>query len=30
MPFGVVSQVGRGTGVLDGVEITEKEGAILE
>ena len=29
MPFGVVSVVGRGMGVLDGVEIVEEEGAVL-
>ena len=29
MPFGVVSTVGRGMGVLDGVEIVEGEGAVL-
>ena len=29
MPFGVVSGVGRGMGVLDGVEIVEEEGAVL-
>ena len=28
MPFGVVSKVGRGMSVLDGVEIVEREGAI--
>jgi len=27
MPFGMVSGVGRGTGVLDGVVIVEEEGA---
>jgi len=30
MPFGVVSTVGRGMGVLDGVEIVEGEWAVLE
>jgi len=29
MPFGVVSGVGRGMGVLDGMEIVEGEGAVL-
>ena len=29
MPFGVVSAVGRGMGVLDGVVSVEKEGAVL-
>jgi len=29
MPFGVVSGVGRGMCVLDGVEIVEGEGAVL-
>jgi len=29
MPFGVVSGVGPGIGVLDGVEIVEGEGAVL-
>jgi len=29
MPFGVVSGVGRGMGVLDGVEIVEGEGAVF-
>jgi len=29
MPFGVVSEVGRRMGVLDGVEIVEGEGALL-
>ena len=29
MPFGVVSGVGQGMGVLDGVVITEGEGAVL-
>ena len=29
MRFGVVSAVGRGMGVLDGVEIAQWEGAIL-
>ena len=29
MPFGVVSGVGRGMGVLDGVVIVEGEGAVL-
>ena len=29
MPFGVVSGVGRGLGVLDGVVIVEGEGAVL-
>jgi len=28
MPFGVVSEVGRGMGVLDGLEIVEEEGAL--
>jgi len=30
MPFWVVSGVGRGMGVLDGVEIVKGEGAVLE
>jgi len=30
MPFGVVSGVGRGTGVLDGVVIVQWEGAVFE
>jgi len=30
MPFGVVSGVGRGMGILDGVVIVEGEGAVLE
>ena len=30
MPFGVVSGVGLGVGVLDGVVIVEGEGAVLE
>ena len=30
MPFGVMSGVGRGMGVLDGVVIVEREGAVLE
>jgi len=29
MPFGMVSGVGRGMGVLDGVVIVKKEGAVL-
>jgi len=29
MPFGVVSVVGRGIGVLDGMEIVEGEWAVL-
>ena len=29
MPFGVVSEVGRGMGVLDGVVIVEGEGTVL-
>jgi len=29
MPFGMVSGVGRGMSVLDGVEIVEWEGAVL-
>jgi len=29
MPFGMVNGVGRGMGVLDGVEIVEGEGAVL-
>jgi len=29
MPFGVVSGIGRGMGVLDGVVIVEGEGAVL-
>jgi len=29
MPFGVVSRVGRGMGVLDGVMIVEREGTVL-
>ena len=29
MPFGVVSRVGRGMGVLDGVEIVEGEEKVL-
>ena len=29
MPFGVVSGVGRGMGVLDGVEIIEGEKEVL-
>jgi len=29
MPFGVVSGVGRGMGVFDGVVIVEEEGAVL-
>jgi len=29
MPFRVVSGVGRGMSVLDGVEIVEEEGAVL-
>jgi len=29
MPFGVVSGVGQGMGVLDGVEIAEWEEAVL-
>jgi len=29
MPFGMVSGVGRGIGVLDGVVIVEEEGAVL-
>jgi len=29
MPFGVVSRVGRGSGVLDGVVIVEGEGTAL-
>ena len=29
MPLGVVSGVGRGMGVLDGVVIVEREGAVL-
>jgi len=28
-PFGLVSEVGRGMGVLDGVLIVEGEGAVL-
>jgi len=30
MPFGVVSGVGRGMGVLDGVVIVEEKGAVLK
>ena len=30
MPFEVVSGVGQGMGVLDGVVIVEGEGAVLE
>jgi len=30
MPFGVVSGIGRGMSVLDGVVIVEGEGAVLE
>jgi len=29
MPFGMVSGVGRGMGVLDGMVIVEGEGAVL-
>jgi len=29
MPLGIVSLVSRGIGVLDGVEIVEREGALL-
>jgi len=29
MPFGVVSGVGQGIGVLDGVVISEGEGVVL-
>jgi len=29
MPFGVVNEVGRGMGVLDGLVIIEWEGAVL-
>ena len=29
IPFGVVSEVGRGTGVLDGVVSVEEEGTVL-
>jgi len=29
MPYGVVSGVGRGMSVLDGVEIVEDEGAVI-
>jgi len=29
MPFGMVSQVGRGMGKLDGLVIIEGEGAVL-
>jgi len=29
MPFGMVSGVGRGMGVLDGVVIVEGEGTVL-
>jgi len=29
MPFGLVSRVGRGMGVLNGVEIVEGEGVVL-
>jgi len=29
MPFGVMSGVGQGLGVLDGVEMVEKKGAVL-
>jgi len=29
MLFGVVSEVGRGMGVLDGVDIVERKGAVL-
>ena len=29
MPFGVLSGVGQGMGVLDGVVIVEREGAVL-
>jgi len=29
MPFGVVCGVGRGMGVLDGVEIVEGKGEVL-
>jgi len=29
MPFGLVSGVGRGMGVLDGLMIIEREGAVL-
>jgi len=28
MPFGVMSGISRGMGVLDGVEIVEEEGAV--
>ena len=28
IPFGVVSGIGRGMGVLDGVAIVEREGAV--
>jgi len=30
MPFEVVSGVGRGMGVLDGMDIVEREGAVFE
>jgi len=30
MPFGMVSGVGQAMGVLDGVEIVEGKGAVLE
>jgi len=30
MPFGVLSGVGQGMGVLDGVVIVEREGAVLD
>jgi len=30
IPFGMVSGVGQGTGVLDGVVIIQGEGAVLE
>ena len=29
MPFRMVSGVGRGTGLLDGLEVVEGEGAVL-
>ena len=29
MTFGMVSRVGRGMGVLDGVKIVERKGAVL-
>ena len=29
MPFGVVSEIGRGIGVSDGVVIVEGEGSVL-